>query len=107
MVQTAGEVPAPGVISHDYGGRFTLGEPDGTRSERVTALSQTLIAAGLKAPVRARIRDDLWVKLWGNMAFNPVSVLTGGRLHQMIPPPPPPHPPPPIMPQTQPVSPPP
>lgn len=84
IVQPATEVTQPGVITHEYGDRFTLGEPDGSRSERIAALSQKLIAAGLKAPVRTRIRDDLWVKLWGNMAFNPISALTGGRLDELI-----------------------
>lgn len=84
IVQPATEVTQPGVIKHEYGDRFTLGEPDGSRSERIAALSQKLIAAGLKAPVRTRIRDDLWVKLWGNMAFNPISALTGGRLDELI-----------------------
>ncbi|MFO1185207.1 MAG: 2-dehydropantoate 2-reductase [Bauldia sp.] len=84
IVQPATEVTQPGVITHEYGDRFTLGEPDGSRSERITELSRTLIAAGLKAPVRNRIRDDLWIKLWGNMAFNPISALTGGRLDEMI-----------------------
>ena len=76
----AAEISAPGVIAHTYGDRFTLGEPDGSRSERAATLSQMLIAAGLKAPVRPRIRDEMWVKLWGNMAFNPVSALTTATL---------------------------
>jgi hypothetical protein len=68
------------VIEHTYGDRFTLGEPDGSRSPRVNALSEALIAAGFKAPVRPRIRDELWVKLWGNLAFNPISALTTATL---------------------------
>ena len=68
------------MIDHSYGDRFSLGEPDGTRSVRAQALSALLIAAGLKAPVRPRIRDELWVKLWGNMAFNPISALTTATL---------------------------
>jgi hypothetical protein len=76
----AAEVTEPGVITHGYGDRFSLGEPDGTRSERVEALSKLLIAAGLKAPIRPRIRDEIWVKLWGNLCFNPVSALTGATL---------------------------
>ena len=68
------------MIDHSYGDRFSLGEPDGTRSPRANALSALLIAAGLKAPVRPRIRDELWVKLWGNMAFNPISALTTATL---------------------------
>lgn len=76
IVYPAAEVVEPGVIEHSYGDRFSLGEPDGARSERANRLSQALIAAGFKAPVRPRIRDELWVKLWGNLAFNPVSALT-------------------------------
>ncbi len=76
----AATVASPGVIDHSYGDRFSLGEPDGTRSPRAGALSALLIAAGLKAPVRPRIRDELWVKLWGNMAFNPISALTTATL---------------------------
>jgi 2-dehydropantoate 2-reductase len=80
VVYPAAEVTAPGVITHGYGDRFSLGEPDGSRSERVEALSKLLISAGLKAPVRPRIRDEIWVKLWGNLCFNPVSALTGATL---------------------------
>ena len=80
IIYPAAEISAPGVISHTYGDRFSLGEPDGSRSERAAALSQLLIAAGLKAPVRPRLRDEIWVKLWGNMAFNPISALTGATL---------------------------
>jgi 2-dehydropantoate 2-reductase len=80
IVYPAAEVTAPGVIEHGYGDRFSLGEPDGSRSERANALSAALVAAGFKAPVRPRIRDELWVKLWGNLAFNPLSALTGATL---------------------------
>ncbi|PZW38948.1 ketopantoate reductase [Humitalea rosea] len=76
IVYPAAEVSEPGVIEHSYGDRFTLGEPDGSRTARVAALSEALIAAGFKAPVRPRIRDEIWVKLWGNLAFNPISALT-------------------------------
>ena len=80
VVYPAAEVVAPGVISHSYGDRFSLGEPDGSRSPRIEALSKLLIASGLKAPVRPRIRDEIWVKLWGNLCFNPISALTGATL---------------------------
>ncbi len=80
IIYPAAEIASPGVIVHTYGDRFSLGEPDGSRSERAAALSQMLIAAGLKAPVRPRIRDEMWVKLWGNMAFNPISALTTATL---------------------------
>jgi len=83
VVYPAAEVVEPGVIDHSYGDRFTLGEPDGSRSPRVEALSAALIGAGFKAPVRPRIRDEIWVKLWGNMAFNPVSALTGATLDRL------------------------
>jgi 2-dehydropantoate 2-reductase len=84
IVYPAAEIVEPGVISHSYGDRFTLGEPDGSRSERAGRLSELMIRAGLKAPVRPRIRDDLWVKLWGNMAFNPLSALTGATLDIVV-----------------------
>jgi 2-dehydropantoate 2-reductase len=80
VVYPATEIVEPGVIRHVSGDRFTLGEPDGSRSERVTALAQAFSAAGLKAPVRPRIRDEIWMKLWGNVSFNPISVLTGATL---------------------------
>ncbi|HEV7263852.1 MAG TPA: 2-dehydropantoate 2-reductase [Falsiroseomonas sp.] len=76
IVYPAAEVPEPGVIEHSYGDRFTLGEPSGERTPRIAALSEALIAAGFKAPVRPKIRDEIWVKLWGNLAFNPISSLT-------------------------------
>ncbi|MBR0654089.1 2-dehydropantoate 2-reductase [Plastoroseomonas arctica] len=80
IVYPAADVPEPGVIEHTYGDRFTLGEPDGTRTPRIVALSEALIAAGFKAPIRPKIRDEMWVKLWGNLAFNPISALTGATL---------------------------
>jgi 2-dehydropantoate 2-reductase len=83
VVYPAAEVTSPGVITHTYGDRFTLGEPDGSRSSRVMALAGAMQAAGLRAPVRPRIRDEIWVKLWGNMAFNPLSALTGATLDRL------------------------
>jgi 2-dehydropantoate 2-reductase len=80
VVYPAAEVTQPGVISHSYGDRFSLGEPDGSRSDRIQAISSLLISAGLKAPIRPRIRDEIWVKLWGNLCFNPLSALTGATL---------------------------
>jgi 2-dehydropantoate 2-reductase len=80
VVYPAAEVIEPGIVDHTYGDRFTLGEPAGTRTPRIEALSAALIAAGFKAPIRPRIRDEIWVKLWGNMAFNPISALTGATL---------------------------
>jgi 2-dehydropantoate 2-reductase len=83
VVYPAAEVIEPGVIEHTYGDRFSLGEPDGSRSARVETLSRLLSHAGLKAPVRARIRDEIWVKLWGNLCFNPISALTGATLDRI------------------------
>jgi 2-dehydropantoate 2-reductase len=83
VVYPSCEIVAPGVVRHLEGNRFMLGEPDGTKSDRVTTLAQALAAGGLKAPVRPRIRDDIWFKLLGNATFNPVSVLTHATLEQM------------------------
>jgi 2-dehydropantoate 2-reductase len=80
VVYPAAEVIAPGVIRHEGGNRLTLGEPSGDRSSRIVKLSQMLETAGLKAPVRSQIRNEVWVKLWGNLAFNPISALTGATL---------------------------
>ena len=80
IVYPAADVPEPGVVQHTYGDRFTLGEPSGERSPRVEAIAKALSAAGFKAPVRPKIRDEIWVKLWGNLAFNPISALTGATL---------------------------
>lgn len=80
VVYPACDVPEPGVVHHASGDRFTLGEPDGTESERVRLLSQLMIAGGLKAPRKPRLRDEIWIKLWGNCSFNPVSALTGASL---------------------------
>ncbi|WP_333714397.1 2-dehydropantoate 2-reductase [Yoonia sp.] len=80
VVYPAAEVIAPGVVKHIEGNRFSLGEPDGSKSDRALALSQALGAAGLKAPVRPKIRDEIWVKLWGNLSFNPISALTHATL---------------------------
>ena len=80
VVYPAAEVIEPGVIKHIEGNRFSLGEPDGSKSGRAIALSQALSAAGLKAPVRPKLRDEIWVKLWGNLSFNPISALTHATL---------------------------
>src|SRR5437868_5561672 len=71
VVWPAAEPVAPGVIKHIEGTRFTIGEPDGTRSERCRSISAALPGAGLKAPVSAQIRREIWLKLLGNVAFNP------------------------------------
>jgi 2-dehydropantoate 2-reductase len=80
VVYPAAEIIEPGRLKHVEGDRFTLGEPSGEKSERVQALSRALIASGLKAPVRPDIRTEIWVKLWGNVAFNPLTALTGATL---------------------------
>ena len=80
VVYPACEISAPGQITLKSGDRFTLGEPDGQRSERVMKLSELMRAGGLRAPVKPRLRDEIWIKLWGNCSFNPVSALTGASL---------------------------
>ena len=80
VVYPSVEVPEPGVIRHLSDDKFSLGEPSGERSERVRTLARVFIDAGLKAPVRPRIRDEIWVKLWGNLSFNPLSALTMATL---------------------------
>ncbi|AJE99232.1 2-dehydropantoate 2-reductase [Pandoraea apista] len=80
VVYPATEVVAPGVIQHVYGNKFPLGEASGERTERVEKLSQLMIAGGLDAPIRESIRDEIWLKLWGNLCFNPISALTHGTL---------------------------
>lgn len=84
VVYPAAEVVEPGVIELIEGDRFTLGEPDGSKSERVVALAAALQKAGFKAPVRPRIRDEIWIKLWGNLSFNPLSALTHATLEQIV-----------------------
>jgi 2-dehydropantoate 2-reductase len=76
----ATEVSEPGVIRHIEGNRISLGEPDGSRSDRIRALADALVKAGLRAPITTRIRPEIWVKLLGNMSFNPISALTGATL---------------------------
>ncbi|MBV9783929.1 MAG: 2-dehydropantoate 2-reductase [Acidisphaera sp.] len=84
IIYPAAEIVSPGVVSHTYGDRFTLGEPDGSRSERIERLARLLIGAGFKAPIRPRLRDEIWLKLWGNMALNPVSALTTATLDVIL-----------------------
>jgi len=76
VVFPAAEVVAPGVIRHEHGRRFPIGEPDGTKTSRIDALHRMFTDAGLEAPIRSDIRDEIWLKLWGNLCFNPVSALT-------------------------------
>ncbi len=83
VVYPATELVAPGVVRHIEGDRFSLGELDGTKSDRLKQLAQVLRQANLKAPVRNQIRNELWIKLWGNLAFNPISALTGATLDRI------------------------
>ncbi len=83
VLWAAAEMPEPGVVRHTFGNRMPLGEPDGTRSDRAVALAKVLTDAGFKSPVRTDIRSELWLKLWGNLAFNPISVLTHATLRDM------------------------
>ena len=78
------DIVEPGVIHQTEGNRLSLGEPSGARTERVKALADTLIGAGLRAPVTTRFRHEIWVKLLGNVAFNPISALTGGTLEELV-----------------------
>lgn len=80
IIYPAAEVLKPGVIRHIDGNRFSLGEPSGEKTERATQLSEILRNAGLKAPIRSHIRNEIWVKLWGNLCFNPISALTHATL---------------------------
>jgi 2-dehydropantoate 2-reductase len=80
IVYPATELEAPGVIRHVYGDRFPLGEPSGEISPDVEGLSAVFVAAGMQAPVLDRIRDEIWLKLWGNVCLNPISALTHATL---------------------------
>ncbi len=80
VVYPAAELISPGVVKVIEGNRFTLGELDGTSTPRIQALSAALIAAGFKAPVSSDIRSEIWLKLWGNLSFNPISALTHATL---------------------------
>jgi 2-dehydropantoate 2-reductase len=84
IVYFSTEISEPGVIRHIEGNRISLGEPDGSRSERCRQIAQALIAAGLRAPITTRIRHEIWVKILGNVAFNPISALTRATLVEMV-----------------------
>ncbi|HEX3142299.1 MAG TPA: 2-dehydropantoate 2-reductase [Rhizobacter sp.] len=83
VVYPAAELLEPGVVKVIEGNRFTLGEPDGSRSPRIEALSQAMMKAGFKSPVSKDIRGEIWVKLWGNLSFNPISALTHATLEDI------------------------
>jgi 2-dehydropantoate 2-reductase len=80
VVYPASELVAPGVVKHIEGDRFPVGEPNGSASPRVQAISECFIRAGFKAPVLDNIRAEIWLKLWGNMTFNPISALSRATL---------------------------
>jgi ketopantoate reductase len=80
IVYPATEIESPGVIRHVYGNRFPIGEPSGETTSDVLQLSALFAAAGLQAPVLDRIRDEIWLKLWGNVCLNPISALTHATL---------------------------
>jgi len=80
IVYPATEIVAPGIVKHVYGNQFPLGEPSGEITDDVTRLAELFTAAGMKAPVQNRIRDEIWLKLWGNVCFNPISALTHATL---------------------------
>jgi 2-dehydropantoate 2-reductase len=84
IVYFSTEVIEPGVVRHIDGNRITLGEPDGSRSDRVRGIAEALIASGLRAPITARLRTEIWVKILGNVAFNPLSALTRATLAAMV-----------------------
>src|ERR1700734_1739369 len=84
IVYFSTEIPTPGVVQHIEGNRISLGEPDGSRSERCRQIAEALIASGLRCPVTARLRHEIWVKVLGNASLNPVSALTRATLAQMV-----------------------
>jgi 2-dehydropantoate 2-reductase len=79
----ATDIVEPGVVRHTEGHRISLGEPDGSRSERTRAIADALVGAGFRCPITTRIRQEIWVKLLGNVAFNPISALTSGTLEEL------------------------
>ncbi len=83
IVYFSTDITEPGVIHHIDGNRISLGEPDGTRTDRSRRIAETLVKAGLRAPLTTRLRNEIWVKLLGNAAFNPISALTRATLVQM------------------------
>jgi 2-dehydropantoate 2-reductase len=84
IVYFATEITSPGVVQHIEGNRITLGEPDGSRSERVRKIAETLVASGLRCPISARLRHEIWVKVLGNASLNPVSALTRATIVRML-----------------------
>jgi 2-dehydropantoate 2-reductase len=83
IVYCSAEISEPGIVRHSEGNRISFGEPDGSRSDRARRIAAALIAAGFRCPVTTRIRHEIWVKLVGNVAFNPISALTGATLEAL------------------------
>ena len=83
VIYCSTEIVEPGVISHIEGTRFAIGEPSGEITERCRRISQAFVAGGLKCPIEERLRDQIWLKLIGNSAFNPVTALTGATLGEL------------------------
>jgi 2-dehydropantoate 2-reductase len=83
VVYPASELVAPGVVKVIEGNRFSLGEPDNSKSERALRLSEAMIRAGFKSPVSTDLRGEIWLKLWGNLSFNPISALTHATLEDI------------------------
>src|ERR1700721_135767 len=84
IVYFSTEIPSPGVSQHIEGNRISLGEPDGSRSDRCRRVAEALIASGFRCPVTTRLRHEIWVKVLGNASLNPVSALTRATLVQMV-----------------------
>ncbi len=85
VVYPAAELVSPGVIRHVEGNRFPVGEPDGTTSERVTQVARCFVRGGMQAPILSDIRSEIWLKLWGNLSFNPISALSRATLGGNLP----------------------
>ncbi|MEE8145394.1 MAG: 2-dehydropantoate 2-reductase, partial [Kiloniellales bacterium] len=83
VVYPAATVPEPGIIQHVEGDRFPVGELDGTESERAKRLSEVLVKAGFRSRVLDDIRSEIWLKVWGNLSFNPISALTHATLESI------------------------
>ncbi|MGA7217715.1 MAG: 2-dehydropantoate 2-reductase [Candidatus Sulfotelmatobacter sp.] len=84
IVYFSTEIPSPGVIRHIAGNRISIGEPDGSRSERCRQIAEALVASGLRCPITARLRHEIWVKVLGNASLNPVSALTRATIGQIL-----------------------
>jgi 2-dehydropantoate 2-reductase len=84
IVYFSTEISEPGVIQHTEGNRISLGEPNGTRSDRCRRIAEAFVASGLRCPITTHIRQEIWVKILGNASFNPVSALTRATLVQMV-----------------------